>query len=615
MQNIKEGILNDSKFRIEASKMIERYKKNWRTDYPLNDFLNDSSIVNIKGSNTNRYEGELAHLKKFSVYLFIKGGPSLYESLYLNSSLPSISTCSREILSGEKIQIGKLYLNEFLVYMKSLDVECYDVIVAEDATRLSGVVEYDSSNNQLVGLLPETDFETGLPKLNFFSASTPSITFKYLKACKVAPYLQLITAKPMFPGTHAKVLGLFPTDNSYSMPVVVKRWREINNFFVKNNIQLRIASDADPRMLGAMKQMSCFGKKFSIPGTNMNLYCDIHSDIKFISDPLHELNNLKNRMSDCTGNLKIGKFYVKMNFLKILVNKPNISRIDHFLSNSDIGSYDSTKDKMNVNATRKICDQKVIDLLESVSGSEGTVAYLKIMRAIHDAFITVEITDRERLYKGFWALHMVRTWRNNTQIGEREKFITNVNWCCLEINVSYLYELVLKGKVRDVILWNSQTCEEYFRTLRAMTPSGLTQINFSLKDSLHRLNRVEQIFKIVNEQKNIFNFPENNKMKSDQSTLPRIRNEPIGERECSAIINRAMIDSQAYCEFLGMNNFQPYDVSNNFQATMNDEQIEQYLIRAYGEQEENNQISDSIQIEDFFIGEKKIVKFKNLYFF
>lgn len=585
-----EGTKSDARLQTEIDFLIKKWKNNWITENPLNDYLHSAASTNKRGNKSNRFD---ERFKSFCSYLYMKGGASCYESIYLNSVLPVEKSCKRVILETHKMEIGKVYIDEFVEFMRLHDINCDEVIISEDATRISNRVEYDSDSNQLFGLQPELDMITGLTKQNFFKISTPSNFLSMLTEYRSAPYLQVVTAKPMTIGSPARIIAVFPTDNRYTTQIVISRWNEFKKLFKKHDINIRMSSDADPRLLGAMKKMSSFGKTYNIRGLCMPLLCDIDSDVKSLSDPFHLLNNFKNRMYDLTGKLKVGKFYVSMNFLKIMVNNPNVSKNDHLLSNQDIGTFDTTKDKMNTTSTRKICEPQVIELLKVVPGSEGTVAYLQIMRAIYDAFIDPEKNDMERLYSGFWALSMIRRWRNNIEVGSREMFITNVNWACLELNVAYLYEMVKKGKGKFIIIWNSQYCEETFRTLRAMTPSGLTQINFTLMEALERLCRVQKMHEIATELKDIFTFPENIKMKSDISKNSVIRTEPPSLASCHATILKAHKDARALCKALGMNNLEECNPENFFKFSSSvdgeiedpsTEEINEFIDDAYGEQ-------------------------------
>lgn len=598
---------------MEIDNLVKRFQNNWKTDNPLIDYLNGASLTNRRGYSGNRFDD---NTKRLFTYLYIKGGPACYESIYLNSVLPVAKSCKREITDSKILEVGKFYIEEYVEFLKAHEADCGEVIISEDATRLSDRVEYDPTSNQLFGLQPDHDETTGLPKINFFQVSTPSKLVDFLKKFKSSPYLQVVTAKLMKIGTPCRIISVFPTDNKYTTKMVIARWNLMKKKFNDHGFNIRMSSDADPRLLGAMKQLSKFGKKIVIRGLCMPLMCDIKSNVKSLSDPFHLLNNFKNRMND-TGKLKIGKFYVTMNYLKIMINHPDVSRNDHLLSNQDVGTFDTTKDKMNTTATRKVCEPKVIELLKIIPGSEGTVAYLRIMRSIYDAFINHERTDLERLYDGFWALSMIRRWRNNVGIGEREHFITNVNWTCLELNVAFLYEMIKKGFGKFLPIWNSQYCEETFRTLRAMTPSGLTQVNFTLIEALDRLRRVEKIHEITSKMKDLFVFPENLKIKSDVGSNATIRTEPPSDEECNTVISKANKDAELLCKSLGMKDLNLCDPEKFFKTpsmTEEAEELNTFLNENYGQEPILNDNFENLVLENMPEAQKNVVKFKNLYF-
>jgi hypothetical protein len=167
---------------------------------PLNYYTSLSEEINSRGAKTNKFEGNLMPLKEFCTYLYMKGGNSTYEALYQNSVIPSSSSCKKEIVRESKMQIGKIYVEEFFQRLQKYEIECKKVIISEDATRLDSRVEYDNETNELFGLLPDYERETGLPKVKFFNVTTPSATYKFLKNFKKAPYLQLIVAKPQVLG-------------------------------------------------------------------------------------------------------------------------------------------------------------------------------------------------------------------------------------------------------------------------------------------------------------------------------------------------------------------------------------------------------------------------------
>lgn len=386
--------------------------------------------------------------------------------------------------------------------------------------------------------------------------------------------------------------------------------------FKKFELTAVFSTDGYPSLLAGMKGLTNFGRKFYHYNLVVPLMCDINSKHKCMQDSIHLLNKFKTRLMDTSNCLVLGDYVANMSFLRILLNNPHISKNDHLLNNSDIGTFDSSKDKMNSRSTEKICEQFVIDLLkEHVEGSQGTAAYLQIMRNIHNAFINPTITPLERLYNAFFSLVFTRVWRENTKNGDSTNFITNNIWACLEINCAFLYDLVKSGNGHLVIVWNSQACEELFRTIRSMASHNLTQINFNMLEFLEKINRFEKVQSLSFELRDIFNLEENIKMKSDSSTVNVPKYHPtLGE--CHDIISKAKEDALKLCEELKMKKLRECDPELFFRDSPTEpEDIEEHLINATGSglaQPTEVTLEGNIQ----FVSQsgKSIIKIKNLFF-
>jgi hypothetical protein len=624
---IEESMKTDGVFCEELKFLMSKKENQWKSNNPFSDYLHMSEMVNKRGSKTNRYERHLQPFKDFCTYLYLKCGDSAYQGLRLNTAMPSADTCKNNINETERMEIGKLYLSKVFDEMTEINAtrepqnQCKSIIFAEDATRVSDLISYDPVSDEIYGLVAEYDILVGLPRKKFFKASSPSKLMNDLKNFKVAPYIQLIIAKPMILGSQPRVVGIFPTDNAYKSDIVVTRWKNIAQEVKKKGFNSYFSTDADPRLLNAMKILTKFGKSYYITGLCIPLLLDISVAIKTLSDPHHLLNNLKNRINDLTNCLMIGKFYVSMNYLKIMLNHPEISRNDHQLSNEDVGTFDSSKDKMNSNATRKICEPIVIELLKKIPGSEGTIIYLQMMRDLYDAFIEPTTTDLDRLKKAFKVLCFLRIWRVNVPVGERASFITNINWSCIEMNVSFLYQLVLEGKGNLIVIWNSQICEEYFRTLRSMGTYGLTQINFSVLEALQKINRVEKIIEICTKHKSTFNFPEVEKIRSDLSSLNITSSEKPTANECHRIIKQSLKEAKQICRKAGMECLEPCDPEKFFKQFHDDdddeETLDDYLREVYGEADSEGELEnadfDNPCLKKLSSG-KLILKIKNMNF-
>jgi len=316
-----------------------------------------------------------------------------------------------------------------------------------------------------------------------------------------------------------------------------------------------------------------------------------------MQDNIHLANKLKNRLFDSANNLEIGDFCATINHVRMILDDSNYTSNDHLLNSSDVNTNDSTRDKMNFESTKKICTDEVINILsENIEGSQGTVAYIKIIRSILKAYIDVDVDPITRLYHAYFAVSFVRRWKSDLDYDVNENnFVTSNIWTCMELNFASLLNLVLKGQGDMVLIWNSQSCEELFRSLRSISSFGLTEINFNLLEGLEKINRVHKIQVLSHELKNIFQLPENLKKKSDRSVL-NIKVEQPSREDCKMVLEKASNDALELCKRLKMKKYSECDPSK-------------YLNSTQTSRRKTNVLSNIENDED-----TSIVKVKNMFF-
>lgn len=112
-------------------------------------------------------------LKLFSVNMYMLCGRYAYETLQSNMSLPSISSISKYLKSnGPVISEGELRSLQLKKYLEQFQIQ--HVWISEDATRIIGRVQYDSTSNELVGLVLPLDENNGMPVKSVFKARSAS---------------------------------------------------------------------------------------------------------------------------------------------------------------------------------------------------------------------------------------------------------------------------------------------------------------------------------------------------------------------------------------------------------------------------------------------------------
>lgn len=139
----------------------------------LSDFLKKLLEIaqnNLKGPQSkNLYD---TPTKKIALYIFYVDGRLLYETLHANlgNSLPSISTLNRFLATNrQSLEEGEIYFEGLLGYLTKRNLPKI-VWIAENATRVTSKIKYNSKSNKVVGFtLP---LKNGVPVTDKYIASS-----------------------------------------------------------------------------------------------------------------------------------------------------------------------------------------------------------------------------------------------------------------------------------------------------------------------------------------------------------------------------------------------------------------------------------------------------------
>lgn len=187
------------------------------------------------------------------------------------------------------------------------------------------------------------------------------------------------------------------------------------------------------------------------------------------------------------------------------------------------------KDRQNYESVLKICSTNVIDMLKvNVPNSNGTVMYLKLLRNFIDSFMDIELSPIERVHKLWYSIFVIRIWRIHLR---REKL--SVNDCCLTIYCYVCLELNAHSLVKTLLylnsqnlpqlfmpwLYNSQSCENFYRLVRSLTTVFARAANCSVKDILQRIHKIQLLEDISNDSHTSFEFPR--RMHSTNLSVPK----------------------------------------------------------------------------------------------
>lgn len=165
-----------------------------------------------------------------------------------------------------------------------------------------------------------------------------------------------------------------------------------------------ISSDGDPRLLSAMKN----NVNLSFNASNEEEYSSIQSNsIIHIQDPTHVGTKLRNLLLKTSVFLPFGDKVISLTHLKLLISK--VPKDIHGLTQSDI----SPDDRQNYKSLEKVMQLRVIDALKKyVTGSEATVVFITIYDNVTSSFLNIELTPIERVHRIWYAVFLIRIWRN-----------------------------------------------------------------------------------------------------------------------------------------------------------------------------------------------------------
>lgn len=162
-------------------------------------------------------------IKELGFLIFSLGGLALYEILchQENFPFPSVTTIRRKIYSNDKFVEGEYRIKQCKEFLISHDCPL-EIFLCEDATCVTGRIQYDSTSNQIVGFTLPLD-RNGIPKVGYFPATTANQIAEYFKTHSASRYAYCIIAVPLKEGTPSFCLAFFGTDNKFNTSQVQSR--------------------------------------------------------------------------------------------------------------------------------------------------------------------------------------------------------------------------------------------------------------------------------------------------------------------------------------------------------------------------------------------------------
>lgn len=118
---------------------------------------------------------------------------------------------------------------------------------------------------------------------------------------------------------------------------------------------------------------------------------------------------------------------------------------------------------------------------------------------LKEALIDKDTDSHKIIYNMIYVCSFCRRWRQyliDNGLGATHFLTANV-WTCIELNTIFTACLANTGHQRLISIFNSQPCEQFFRSL---TPSLVT-INFTTKEAFLKVQHVVAVVLVTNELK------------------------------------------------------------------------------------------------------------------
>ena len=529
---------------------------------------------------------------RFAVCLFILAGVYVYEFLRINFKflLPSIKTVKNAYKENPYSE-ARFRFDESKIYLDSIQSQF--VFLSEDCSGIIPRIEYDSIFDTFNGF--GTPIIDGKPLENAFRCQSFEQFKDLMEKHQRANLVNVHLLQPISPSNSVisspVVLAAYGTDNKITSIDILKRWLMIYlELRARNIFVLGFATDGDPKYLRSMRLASNFFVKYQTlniyndrlsfkiqvpPHWHMWYFLDPNQLFLLMQDGIHLCTKMRNRFLSKNACLKMGSFKVSMKHLYQLIKKTN--KIDHNLSTSDL----NIQDKQNFSSCQRISDDKVLDLLLSNDQCNATHNYLLLINLLIIVYTQRGIPLSTRIFYAWIILFFVRLWRiwlykskktrrsiaRDGRKDERSFFITSNALLSIELNAHsliYIYllieqQLIPESTANSVHLFSSQPCENVFRDARALSGIYSTRINFTMKQFLkriHKLNALTELkqFESTNKQEKII-FPVHHKVKCvNQANESNIIYEDVNfdKENIEEIVLRAYEVAQEMAIFVGM---------------------------------------------------------------
>lgn len=190
------------------------------------------------------------------MYIYIIGGPLLYNNLRKNLGLPSRQTVLQHLYESRAFVEGQFTFKELAEFITQENTVPY-VWISEDDTKCVSSLRYNSKADTVVGFILPTNDEIGAPLIEFYQFTSIEDIQSYIKQRTMSSYIKLITARSLHPDSKTFILVLYGTDGTDKSSATVARWSYVKEQLEMVGVKVMgHSSDGATAFLKAMQTMS-----------------------------------------------------------------------------------------------------------------------------------------------------------------------------------------------------------------------------------------------------------------------------------------------------------------------------------------------------------------------
>lgn len=479
------------------------------------------------------------HVKQFAHYLFLLAGRKAYTFLQANLNfLPSICTLRRMAASRSSECMDPYFVEQEA--REFYDKLGYDgpFLLSDDCTALLPLLRYDATRNSVVGFPL---------KLEGDSTALQSSSIRVMCADEVYNFhaaghgpAQLAHAQVLYPLSGRQppfVLSVLPMSNTLNGDGVKRLWSETWRRCERAGLKVVVRGhDGDAKnvnnCMARLKEVlrdSFFSVDFAGGSIKVPKLMDSlrSRDVGcFVQDPLHlgvkaysflhktlseELQTLISPKKKALkpAERKIGS--VEINMAHLLESDGSCVKLRPGCGHIRPGDIRFC-DRMNVGAYERVFSVDTIKRLANRPECAATHAYIVAMRRSVDAFTDEKLSTHDRVRYCWYAAFFLLLWG---KLGRpKGRTFTHLTACCVvnALTVTSLadYQNGEKKGCRWGIL-GSQSCEQCFRGLRALTGGFCNVSNVAFLDAVQRIRKIQSMTQFESDFKHLLKFPQHDK--------------------------------------------------------------------------------------------------------